>query len=275
MPLTASGIMFRRMRASKFKHQLFGVLVAIALGISTIFPAGALAAVSGTNLTSAADVDGGTTSTTASITPTGNDLVIACVAHQVLSGTVATPTLSGNGITWTQVATRTDTGVLRRITLFRGMVASPTTGAVTIDFGGQSQLRSGWNIVQFSGIDTGGSDGSAAVVQSATNAQSDASPQTGITVTLAAFGSTDNATFGCLRYGASASGANLTEGSGFTSLAEVASTSSYASEYKASNDTSVDWTWDSSSTFSQAIAIEIKAAAASVYSTLHSMFLSF
>jgi hypothetical protein len=220
-------------------------------------------AISATHLTTNQSGSSATSYNTASITPSANKLVLIAVGHQITaSAPVVTPTVSGCGLTWVEVATKPQSAgsVFRRITVFRAMGASPSTGALTIDFGAQSQLRCGWSVSEFDGVDTSGTNGSGAIVQSASNDVTDSGSATGVTVTLSAFSSANNATYGALRYGNSSDSASVTEGSGFTRLGLVNGSASYGSMYKLSNDTSVDWTWNSTTTFSQAIALEIKAA---------------
>ncbi len=127
----------------------------------------------------------------ASITPTGNRLVLLAVASRIASGTPNQPTASGNGLTWVAVASLGVAGSLNtRITVFRAMGASPSTGAVTIDFGGQSQTRIEWSIVEFGNVTTAGSNGSGAVVQS--NTADSGTAQTAVSLALAAFLSSTN-----------------------------------------------------------------------------------
>jgi hypothetical protein len=109
----------------------------------------------------------GTTHTTASTTPAANTLQLLTVANGILSGTASTPTVSGNGLTWVQVATLL-IGTTRRLTLFRAMGASPSAGALTISYAGQSQLSAVWSLSQLANVDTSGTNGSGAVVASNT-----------------------------------------------------------------------------------------------------------
>jgi hypothetical protein len=146
---------------------------------------------------------------TASYTPSANVLVLAAIAISFASD--QTVTLSGNGLTWVEVATRTFDTTLKRITLFRAMGASPTTGALTITPNG-ALTGWAWGIQEFSGVDTSGTNGSGAIVQSATAAG------TGSQVaTLAAFAdAVNNATFGAI---AGDTNAAPTVSAGFTELA--------------------------------------------------------
>jgi len=61
-------------------------------------------------------------------------------------------------MTWTQIATRRDTSSdgTRRVTMFRALNASPGSGALTIDFAGQSQANCAWSLDEFSGTDKSG-----------------------------------------------------------------------------------------------------------------------
>lgn len=62
----------------------------------------------------------------------------AAVVLTTSGGTPATPTLSGNGMTWTQITNGTFNGADWRLTTFWGYAASPSAGALTIQTGGTS-----------------------------------------------------------------------------------------------------------------------------------------
>ena len=148
-----------------------------------------------------------------------------------------------------------------RISVLRRMPSSNETGTHTINFGSANQVEVRWSIDQSdANVDTGGTNGSAAIVQSAEN---NALAATTVTVTLASFGSTDNGTFGA--YGAYGGGvSDWTPGTGFTALAEAAggfaNDTSFFTQYRTDNDTSVDTTLDAT-VYLGGIAIEVKAAA--------------
>src|SRR5260221_1561104 len=76
---------------------------------------------------------------TASISPAGNKLILVSVGNMVNSGTVNIPTVSGDGLTFVQINTQRGQSNTWCTTIFRAMVASPSSGALTIDFAGQSQ----------------------------------------------------------------------------------------------------------------------------------------
>lgn len=216
-------------------------------------------AIAAGHLTSSADNTDASSYTTASISPSGSALVLAAVAnvHPTAAGTV---TLSGNGLTWVEVATVTLDGTERRLTLFRAMGASPSAGAVTITLSNTAESCA-WSIVELSGVATGGTNGSAAVVQSATNSAVDAAS---LVVTLAAFAdAVANAAFGAFAKNGSVA---IDPGSGFTELGEGAATTPAVraqSEWKSGQDTSVDASQATGTGNWGGIAVEVAAAAAS------------
>lgn len=117
------------------------------------------------------------------------DLIIAYVFSGFV-GTPNTPTMSGNGITWTSVANVTgfsDGAPTGKITILGANAAGFTTGATTIDFGGQTQS---WSDVMFAGatgVDLSGGVAAAFVA----SASATATGATG-TVTLGAPGNSAN-----------------------------------------------------------------------------------
>ncbi|MHA1303716.1 MAG: hypothetical protein ACTSPI_08445 [Candidatus Heimdallarchaeaceae archaeon] len=206
---------------------------------------------------------------TASVNLSANKLVLLAVASvSTASAPVNVPTVTGASRTWTQVATAVEPAdTYRRITVFRSLSSSGNSGALTIDFAGETQLRCGWSISEFDNVDTSGTNGANAIVQSA-NVESGVSETTGITVTLNAFSSTDNATYGAVRKGAVGA---VSPGSGFSELGEAdfETGNKIQTEWKATNDTSVDWSWASeSSTYPTGIAVEIKHKVASGFLAL-------
>lgn len=207
-------------------------------------------AVTATNLVASGSGTDGTSFTTASISPTANRLVLVTIYSADVSSPAATPTVSGAGMTWVQVDTVVSTNF--RTTVFRSMSASPGSGALTIDFGAATQDLCIWCIDEFGNVDTSGANGAGAVVQSANNSATGA---TSLAITLSAFASTNNATFGGFGIGASTSS---TVGSGFTQLGDFGVGTGHAtSEWKNSNDTSVDLSWADSAT-GVGVAVEIR-----------------
>lgn len=162
------------------------------------------------------------------------------------------------GGTWTLVEFEAHPDRNEFVAVWRFLPGSGSTTTVNWDI--SSTGDSGvfvWAIDEFTGEDTSGTNGSGAIVQTAVNAvdQGAAGP---LVVTLAAFGSAGNAAFGAF---GDNGGAGYAVGSGFTALGtDTAGARALHTEYKASSDTTVDFTWSSTDTAFQAIAIEIKAA---------------
>lgn len=197
---------------------------------------------------------GGTVSSLAS---DANQLMLIAVWNRVTSGTAALPTISGTARTWTQIATQLSGDNFKRVTLFRSLQSGAVTEDAVIDCGAtQTHIR--YAGTGFAGINTGGTNGSSAIVQSLGGTNSGA--QTGITITLSAFASTENAAYG---YVAKDGSNNITEGSGFTMLGEDTGYPTVHHEYKA-NDATVDWSWSSESTYTVAIACEVAIAPTSI-----------
>lgn len=219
-------------------------------------------AISATHLTTnGSDVDA-TSFTTASITPTANALVLAAVAAGK-AVPVGTATLTGNGLTWVEAVSPVlydVAGTGGTLWLFRAMGASPSAGTVGIDFGGVTHLACVWSIVEFTGVDTSGSNGSGAVVQSVGEVEIDLGNTA--SVTLAAFSNVNNATFGAA---AKQTNEGFTPGTDFLELGDFAVATpvvSVLTEWQAANDTTVDCSWATAGEKSGIIGVEVKAAAA-------------
>ena len=199
---------------------------------------------------------------TASITPGANKLILAAVSHRDGTATSA-PSLSGNGLTWVQVDTLGYNSVatpLERTTWFRAMGASPSAGAVTITHT-ESISNCQWIIFEIDEVDTSGTNGSGAIVQTANNTDN-ANAGSGITVTLASFSHANNHTVGIFGYAATDT-QNMIPGSGFYELSEQTATGAEVGRvmvmYRKDNDTSVDITTTNTSPV-VGFATEIKAA---------------
>lgn len=127
---------------------------------------------------------------TATVDAEPNTLLLLAVGNNATSAN--TPTASGLGLTWTQVATHTFGGASNRITLFRAMGwfhTPPTEGQVTIDFGGQSQDSVIWRLDAIENVSLL-SDADAIVQSAAANANA-----TAVNATLAAFDTPENSTY--------------------------------------------------------------------------------
>ena len=211
----------------------------------------AWAAITQASLTSGTDAVDNTIFTTASITPTANNLVIAVINNRATDPNADDPSLSGNGMTWVEITNVLWSATNRRLTMLRAMGASPSAGAVTITFN-NTQTDCHWSIFEFAGVDTSGTNGSGAVVQSATNTDN---PITSLTVTLAAFGSaTNGAASGFVHNAAEAS----TPDTDWTEIHDLNGTAvGLETQWRATSDTTAAASWATSSR-GAGIAIEIK-----------------
>lgn len=225
-------------------------------------------AVAGSLLTSNSNNTPAATFNTDSISPGSNRLILAAVWG--LDNAFVTPptfTLSGNGLTWVSVLrVPSPSGGPGTFQLFRSMGASPSTGSVTISSDVTTLEMAQWGIFEFTGINTAGTNGSGAVNNPTSNYSTGVST---VSVTLPAFSSTNNATFGVFSAGNDIpSSFNFTPGTGFSELAETVVSALGGSFYfglqgqwRADNDTSVDVTTPSVSQGEIiGIALEIVAA---------------
>ena len=179
------------------------------------------AAITHALLTAGTNPTNTTVYTSAPIGPAPNTLVTIAVLSQRSYGASPAPTVTGGGMTaWEQVASVTFdplSAPLRRLTIFRAMSAAPGSGPITITFAG-NQSHAQWIVSQWDGVETSGTNGSGAIVQTASNA---ADVVNGLGVTLSAFGDAANVAYGV--FGVTSNVAAVTPGSGFGEIAEVPS----------------------------------------------------
>ncbi len=150
---------------------------------------------------------------TASISPPASQLILAAVESKA-DGGGPTPTLSGNGLVWEQVGSGVNTWSGLRVTIFRAVGQAPSSGPVTIGFGGAQQAAV-WGIYAVPEAATG-NNGADALVQWGT-AESGSSIPESLTVTLASFADPANGAFAA--FGPNQSG--HTEDSGWTELHDL------------------------------------------------------
>jgi hypothetical protein len=208
--------------------------------------------------------NGGTSGDTASLTPDANKLYLITVASRTgISVDPVQPTITGCSLTWVAIGSviyDTTSSSRRRVTLFRAMGSSPTIGVLTIDFASQAQTNFGWIIDLVNNVDTSGTNGSGAIVQSST-AVDDSETVDTLTATLAVFSNTANATYGAVGTGAFYSNPPITTpGSGFTIIASNTEDGGNTCHtlVKNTNDTTVEITFDQVNSIGT-IAIELKA----------------
>ncbi len=204
---------------------------------------------------------------TAGISPAALSLVLAFVnqvTNTVASGSNV-PTCTGAGMTWVQVATQAydsenpDRG---RVTIFRALDASPGSGALTFDFGGETQARAAWGVVQFAGVDTGGADGADAIVQTVQGEKLPGDSDADLpAVTLATFEDIANATFGVI--GVGFPDVTVTVGQGFlqqNNIAVGSNGSRTQSQFRPTNHVGVEWTLSAVGTESGFFGLELRSA---------------
>ena len=130
-----------------------------------------------------------TSSTTLSLsswTPSANDLIIVWVA---IRKTVTVSSISGNGLTFVNVAgaTRQGTQNQERLECWRAQGVSPTTGQITITFSGTAvaAVAVAHRIAGASALGTNGSDAVEVAASADTGATDTASPSVSITTATA------------------------------------------------------------------------------------------
>lgn len=229
---------------------------ALILSLLLLVSGEALATLSSpTSLNSGTSSGDLTSYTTGSITPAVGSIQFLFVSNTRLSAPTL-PTVTGAGRTWTQMSggTAVSAGDDRRVTGFFAISGAPSTGVLTIDFGGVTQTGCLWSISESTGHSTTGT-----VVQTATN---DRVGVSSITVTLGAFSNVENATIGAMVKGSSGGTA---PGTGYTEIHDVNISSpapafEMESEFRSDNATAVVWNFAGGQN-ATAIAAEIKATA--------------
>lgn len=207
-------------------------------------------AVSASLLTASGSTTAGSSVATASVTPTANRLVLAFI-H---SSDGAATSVTGNGLTWVQIVTAGGTNT-EPTTVYRAMGASPSAGAITFNFGG-TQSEFDWVVVEYDGVDTSGTNGSGAIVQS--NQSEDAGTPTSETVTLSSAITAGNAVAAAFYHHALEA---QTAGGGYTKLGENAAggADTLAHEWREDGTTTPSMSWTTGARCN-GVAVEIAVA---------------
>ncbi len=199
--------------------------------------------------------------TTAGLAPAADALVTVAVLGHRSSGASDSPTLEGGGMTgWDEVASVTfDDGTLahKRLTIYRAMSGAPGSGPLTISFP-STVSNAQWIVSQWQGVETSGTNGAGAIVQTGANA---ADGVDGLAVSLAALASAANVAYGA--FGAASNAAAMSPGAGFALIAEQPSNEGTTGDLLtqwAVGVTTVDATW--SNLAAGALGVEIRAATA-------------
>lgn len=222
-----------------------------------------MADITATNLVTAeSDTDSTTTYTTGTVTYGANELVLAWVSVRAASAiTISGVTLSGASGTWTEIDSQaTGAGGTGQLKAFRCLNGTGGSGAVTISVASAGVTITGchWSFVKVTGVDTSGTNGSGAVVQSvkANDATNDA---TFDGLALATFTSSRNRGVGGFAVHLTV---DVTAGGGWTEIAQTTGASAPAhtleTAFGALNDPSPSWTWTGNNTTKCAILVELK-----------------
>lgn len=209
-----------------------------------------------TGLASLADTTALSTYTTGSFTPSSNVPVFAWVVNTHGTSAAAPTSVTGNGLTWSQIATRANAAGTLRGSLYWALGASPSAGGLSAAFSG-NQTGAAIHVFELAGADTSGT-----IVQSASNVAAAAGS---VTVTLSAFGNVNNAAVACFA-GLRQTGINPDTGfseiydNGYATPATEAE-----SGWKSGEDTSIVGTWSAGTADILGVACEVKLAAAANY----------
>ena len=186
---------------------------------------------------------GAHSATTSSFTPTANRLVL--VKFSIISSfgwSFTDPTVSTTtGLNFVKVVSTPKLSGAFQQWVYRGMKPSGlSSGTVTVDLGSDYFDTMFIVVDEFGGVDTSGTDGSGAIVQSANDGQEGGADTA--SATLGSFSSANNGTYLTgATYDASALLTNTTYTGGFTSTSFTAAASSRRGEVTA-------WRSDNSTT---------------------------
>lgn len=206
--------------------------------------------ISGSNLTNGHGI--GSNPQTASVSPSASALILVSIVQTENSTpNPPTPSISGCGMTWTQIINYNPFADVR-ITVFRGQSAVPSAGAISITRGGDTNGDTYWSVDQFTGVyDDSANNGAAVIIQHQENNITGNS--TGLTVSLAALQNASDASFGIIL---NKGGHPPTPGSNFTQLSDYVG---IINAEWAINQTEVNWTWSYNAANYLAAALEILA----------------
>lgn len=191
---------------------------------------------------------------TNSITPVPNALILATLFEEGAHVSGESIAISGNGMTWVQVAASL-VPIQNRMTTWRGMSGTPAPGAITFTpSGGTGSANYLWLIDQFEHVDISGANGAGAIVQSGTTTTNGTAGT--MSVPLAAFSGPENITYGVMGRNATdgiTKGGSFTELTNFTALGQE-----MQSQYALSNQTNINWSFGTASLDTNGFAAEIK-----------------
>lgn len=199
-----------------------------------------------------------TSQATASVTPAAGELwlLVLNISRDAVTGLAAT----GNGLTWVLVGTYTQSNYVT-VAVFRAM-GSGSAGAVTASWN-EGSFDVNYHLVKVTGVDTSGTNGSGAIVQTATGGAESVGTGT-VSITLGAAITSGNLALSAWSQRGSNAAANPR--ASWTELADtnVAANGSLETQTTTTADTAASATGASGLYNTIAgLVVEIKAAAAS------------
>lgn len=223
-------------------------------------------AITQASLTSGSSATNGTSYATASVSPTGNRLIVYAVYGQALTAAnAASPTgVSGAGLTFVKWVETNNTSNGQSLSLWYAMDPTPSTGAITATFT-NTQADCVWSVYELAGLEVGSNGANAVNTNTATAAAS----ATSATATLAAFASTDNGAVSATIWAAAGAAATCTPDTGWSEIhdlgvAEGGAGFSLETQWRADNDTTALGTWSATGSV-RTVAAEIIAATATIH----------
>lgn len=201
-------------------------------------------------LTSGSSTTDATSIATASISPTAGRAIYAAIVSSNSSGP-NTATITGAGLTWSLENTSIfSTSNARKITVRRG-AGTPSAGALTFDFAGQTQTSFAWIVAECSGADPN------APTAQAVTATSGTSSVTTLNANLAALQSSSSR---ILAFAATNTNSAIGPDTQYLELADVTVANGNATLELATavNETSVTPTWNSAA--GGIVAVEVRIA---------------
>ncbi len=179
-------------------------------------------------------------------------LYLLSIENSHATSATAVSSITGGGPTFTSRSTTNFNGTLNRTSIWSAVPTADFTGVLTISFGATTQTGCVWSLNEFRNVDTTTNDG---IIQQVVGTGSSTTPL----ATLAAFSSTDNATFAAHGVGSTSTG---TAGTNFTELSDTnAATPAQAlqTDWFVGNDTTADETITSAQWGSCAVELNSNA----------------
>lgn len=183
----------------------------------------------------------GSPATTASVSPGSDKLIQVTVTLRSTATPITSSnnvTVTGNGLTYVLISEVIENS--RLISVFRAMGASPTTGALSLAYAGDGTVLAWtWEVNEWSGVVTTGTNGSGAVGTSATDLTGSGST---LGITITGTPATGDVTFAVLM--TEDDSASLTPAAGWADITHITSSDTqHYSVYDVDQDLTESWTW--------------------------------